>query len=150
MYTLDDSEDFHQPSLWTTLCDTSPPAASVVAAPIRNEWSPTSLGSCPALAATWRSAARASGYLHTLTSLPHRYDKGALSGIVGYTDSNSTMRATAPPPAPTPGRVPEEASSRANNDRPLLALIILMTAETSLNAGGLMRLQRGQPPFPPI
>ena len=112
MYTLEDSEDLHLPSLWITLCDTSPPAASVVAAQIRNEWSPTSLGSSPALAATWRSAARASGYLHILTSLPHRYDdKGALSSIVGYTNSNSTMRATAPPPAPTAERVPE-ASSR--------------------------------------
>ena len=112
VYTLQDSEDFHLPSLWITLCDTFPPAASVVAAPIRNEWSPSLLGSFPYLAATWRSAARVSGYLHTLTSLPHRYDdKGALSGIVGYTDSNSTMRATAPPPAPTPERVPE-ASSR--------------------------------------
>ena len=76
-------------------------------APIRNEWSPTSLGSSPAFAASRRSAARASGHLHTLTSLPHRYDdKGVLSGNVGYTGSNSTMRATAPPPAPTPERVP--------------------------------------------
>ena len=115
VYTLEDSEDFHLSSLWITLCDTSPPTASVVAAPIRNEWSATSLGASPALAATWRSAARASEYLHTLTSLPHRYDdKGALSSIVGYTDSNSTMRATAPPPAPTPERAPE-ASSRVRS-----------------------------------
>ena len=86
VYTLQDSGDFHLPSLCITLCDTSPPAASVVAAPIRNEWSPISLGSSPAFASTWRSAARASGYLHTLTSLPHRYDdKGTLSGNVGYT-----------------------------------------------------------------
>ena len=44
VYTLQDSGDFHLPSLWITLCDTPPPAASVVAAPIRNEWSPTSPG----------------------------------------------------------------------------------------------------------
>ena len=91
---------------------TPPRPTSVVAVPIHNEWSPTSLASSPAFAATWRSAARASGYLHSLTSLPHRYDdKGALSDNVGYTDSGSTMRATARPPAPTPERVPE-ASSR--------------------------------------
>ena len=52
----------------------------------------------PAFAATWRSAARASGYLHTLTSLPHRYGEGALSGNVGYTDSISCLLYTSPSP----------------------------------------------------
>ena len=36
----------------------------------------------------------------------------------------------------------------ANNDRPLLGLVTLMTAEANLNAGGLMPLKRGQPPPP--
>ena len=50
-------------------------------------------------------------YLYTLASLPHRYDdEGAFSGNAGYTDSNSTMRATAPPPAPTREHVPESSS----------------------------------------
>ena len=117
----------------------SPAAANSVAAPIRRERGGREIavrtGSTPDCTMTWRNARRACLYRHTLSILTATHnricsydnDNGTLSGyVMPNAVESSTINDTAPPPAPTPERVPASSSVYVwpvrSNVLPLLAI----------------------------